>query len=152
MSFLTHLESIVEQVDGAIACSVMGFDGIAVETHQRRRAAGRPSSSTSTAPGSSTPTCSRSSKNAADRLKTGAVAELSVNSEKLITLMRLVNQDYFVVLGLLPDGNYGKGALRAAHHRAQADGRALDRRSAKPATHLPSRRVWFRPCQAGPCR
>ena len=34
MSFLTHLESVVNQVDGAIACSVMGFDGIAVETHQ----------------------------------------------------------------------------------------------------------------------
>jgi hypothetical protein len=34
MSFLTHLESVVKQVDGALACSVMGFDGIAVETHQ----------------------------------------------------------------------------------------------------------------------
>ena len=35
MSFLTHLESVVNQVDGALACSVMGFDGIAVETHQQ---------------------------------------------------------------------------------------------------------------------
>ena len=38
MSFRTHLESVVNQVDGALACSVMGFDGISVETHQKDEA------------------------------------------------------------------------------------------------------------------
>ena len=41
---------------------------------------------------------------------------MSVNTEKVITIMRMVNPDYYVVLALLPDGNYGKGryALRIA--------------------------------------
>ena len=49
-------------------------------------------------------------------LKTGAIGEMSVNTEKVITIMRMVNQDYYVVLAMLPDGNYGKGryALRLA--------------------------------------
>jgi hypothetical protein len=34
----------------------------------------------------------------------------------VLTIMRMVNADYFVVLALLPEGNYGKGryALRLA--------------------------------------
>jgi len=38
MSFRAHLESVVNQVDGALACSVMGFDGISVETFQKDEA------------------------------------------------------------------------------------------------------------------
>ena len=44
----------------------------------------------------------------AETLKTGKVTELSINSENVITLLRMVNQDYFLVVGLLPTGNYGK--------------------------------------------
>jgi hypothetical protein len=34
MGFREHLEGVVGSVDGSVACSVMGFDGIAVETLQ----------------------------------------------------------------------------------------------------------------------
>ena len=49
-------------------------------------------------------------------LKAGAVTEISVNTDKLMTVMRMVNADYYVVLAMTPDGNYGKGryALRLA--------------------------------------
>ena len=108
MSFLTHLEAIVGQVEGAIACSVMGFDGIAVETHQAPAAAAQNASLELTTAWVEYANILSQVKTAAESLKTGAVAELSVNTENLITLMRMVTPEYFLVLGLKPTGNYGK--------------------------------------------
>ncbi|GMU63478.1 MAG: hypothetical protein AMXMBFR34_52410 [Myxococcaceae bacterium] len=109
MSFSDHLRAIVTQVDGAIACSVMGFDGIAVETFQSDATAAAAASLELTNAWVEYANLLMQLKNTAETLKTGKVAELSVNSEKVITLMRMVNADYFLVLGMLPSGNYGKG-------------------------------------------
>lgn len=108
MAFSEHLEHIVRQVDGAIACSVMGFDGIAVETYQADARAADAADLDLTSAWIEFANLLTQLKNTAETLKTGKVAELSVNSERVITLMRLVNDEYFLVLGLLPSGNYGK--------------------------------------------
>jgi predicted regulator of Ras-like GTPase activity (Roadblock/LC7/MglB family) len=108
MSFLAHLESIVGQVDGAIACSVMGFDGIAIETHQPPATAEAANTLEITTAWIEYANVLTQLKNAAELLKTGTIAEVSVNSEHLITLMRMVTPEYFIVLGLKPTGNYGK--------------------------------------------
>jgi predicted regulator of Ras-like GTPase activity (Roadblock/LC7/MglB family) len=112
VSFLAHLQAVVSQVDGALACSVMGFDGIPVETFQDQAAADLDLGTTWVEYAA----VLAQLKNAAPLLKTGGVAEVSINTEKVITVMRLVSPDYFVVLALKPDGNYGKGryALRIA--------------------------------------
>jgi predicted regulator of Ras-like GTPase activity (Roadblock/LC7/MglB family) len=109
MAFSEHLKSIVTQVDGAIACSVMGFDGIAVETYQAEAAAADAAGLELSNAWVEYANLLAQLKNTAETLKTGKVAELSVNTEKVITLMRMVNADYFLVLGLVPSGNYGKG-------------------------------------------
>jgi predicted regulator of Ras-like GTPase activity (Roadblock/LC7/MglB family) len=123
MAFLPHLESVVTQVDGAIACSVMGFDGIAVETYQAPSAADvAVNLDINTAWIEYGNTLSQL-KSGADLLKCGAVAEVSVNTEKLITLMRMVTPEYFVVLALKPEGNYGKGryVLRVTAPKLKAE-------------------------------
>ena len=109
MSFTEHLQGVVSSVDGAIACSVMGFDGIAVETLQSPKAGDAAATLELTNAWVEFGNLLAQLKLTAETLKTGKVAELSVNSEKVITLMRMVNQDYFMVLALLPTGNYGKG-------------------------------------------
>jgi predicted regulator of Ras-like GTPase activity (Roadblock/LC7/MglB family) len=111
--FAEHLKAIVEQVEGAIACSVMGFDGIAVETEPREFTQAALDVDLQAAWVEFANLMSQA-KTTAETLKTGKVSELSVNSEKVITLLRVVNQDYFLVLGLLPTGNFGKAryALR----------------------------------------
>lgn len=116
MAFKEHLEAVVGSVDGSVACSVMGFDGIAVETHQPDARAEDVATLDLQAALVEYGNILGQLKNTAQTLKTGAIAELSVNSEKVLTIMRMVNNDYFVVLALLPDGNYGKGryALRLA--------------------------------------
>lgn len=119
MSFLTHLESVVQQVDGALACSVMGFDGISVETYQKEEAAELELSGAWVEYAN----LLTQLKHAAETLKTGMVQEVSVNSESVLTLMRLVSPDYFLVLALRADGNYGKGryVLRVTAPRIRAE-------------------------------
>jgi predicted regulator of Ras-like GTPase activity (Roadblock/LC7/MglB family) len=119
MSFRTHLESVVNQVDGALACSVMGFDGISVETHQREEAGELELN------GAWVEYANLLSqlKQAAETLKTGDVQEVSINSEHVLTLMRLISPEYFLVLALRADGNYGKGryVLRVTAPRIRAE-------------------------------
>jgi predicted regulator of Ras-like GTPase activity (Roadblock/LC7/MglB family) len=119
MSFRTHLESVVNQVDGALACSVMGFDGISVETYQKEEAAELELSGAWVEYAN----LLAQLKQAAEMLKTGTVTEVSVNSEKVLTLMRLVSPEYFLVLALRVDGNYGKGryVLRVTAPRIKAE-------------------------------
>lgn len=109
MGFTEHLKSVVSAVDGAIACSVMGFDGIAVETHHASTASEVSSELELSTAWVEFANLLSQLRNVAGTLKTGAVTELSVNSEKCLTLMRMVSPDYFLVLGLVPSGNYGKG-------------------------------------------
>jgi predicted regulator of Ras-like GTPase activity (Roadblock/LC7/MglB family) len=119
MSFRAHLESVVNQVDGALACSVMGFDGISVETYQKDEA-GELELNGAWVEYANLLT---QLKNAADVLKTGAVTELSVNSEKVLTIIRLVSPEYFLVLALKAEGNYGKGryVLRVTAPKVRAE-------------------------------
>ena len=119
MGFRETLEEVVGSVSGSVACSVMGFDGIAVETHQPDARAEVAAELDLSAALVEYGNLLGQLKNAAQTLKTGAVAEISVNTEKIMTIMRMVNPDYYVVLALTPDGNYGKGryALRIAAPR-----------------------------------
>jgi predicted regulator of Ras-like GTPase activity (Roadblock/LC7/MglB family) len=119
MSFLTHLESVVNQVEGALACSVMGFDGISVETYQKPDA-GDLELSTAWVEYANV---LGQLKTAAEVLKTGAVSEVSVNTERVLTLMRMVSPDYFLVLAMRADGNYGKGryVLRVTAPKVRAE-------------------------------
>ena len=123
MAFLPHLESVVTQVDGAIACSVMGFDGIAVETFQAAHAADLASQIELNTAWVEYGNALSQLKSGAELLKTGAIAEVSINTEKLITLMRMVTPEYFVVLALKPDGNYGRGryVLRVTAPKLKAE-------------------------------
>jgi predicted regulator of Ras-like GTPase activity (Roadblock/LC7/MglB family) len=116
MGISEHLKTVVSSVDGAIACSIMGFDGIAVETLQAPSKESTSSELELTTAWIEFANLLSQLRNVAGTLKTGAITELSVNTEKCITLMRMINADYFLVLGLLPSGNYGKGryVLRVA--------------------------------------
>ena len=105
MAFLPLLEEVVRSVDGALACSVMGFDGIAVESFQVDGAADLDVQSTLIEYAA----VLQQVRKAAELLKTGAVTEVSINSDQVLTVMRLVTEEYFVVLALKASGNYGKG-------------------------------------------
>jgi predicted regulator of Ras-like GTPase activity (Roadblock/LC7/MglB family) len=119
MSFRSQLESVVSQVDGALACTIMGFDGIAVESHQLA------SAEQLDVNGAWVEFANILSqvKNAMDPEKTGSVTEMTINTEKLVTLIRLISPEYFLALTLKPEGNYGKGryVLRITAPKVRAE-------------------------------
>ena len=109
MAFKEHLEAVCGQVEGAVACSIMGFNGLPVETH-------RVSEPELDLEGLWVEYSSLFGQiqRAAESMRGGQVKEVAIHTDQLTTIARMVNPEYFLVLALSPDGNVGKGrfALR----------------------------------------
>ncbi len=103
MSFLPHLQEVCSAVEGALACSLMASDGIEVETHLVEDSEVDLKSLLV-----EYSHVLHSARQAAELLQAGDVAEVSINTEKLVTVARLVSPEYFLLVALKPDGNYGK--------------------------------------------
>jgi predicted regulator of Ras-like GTPase activity (Roadblock/LC7/MglB family) len=100
--FGTKLEETVKGVAGGKAAILMGFDGIPVDqftgdTEQDIETLGMEFS-----------VLLKEVRKAAEQLDAGVAEELTVRAEKLTTVLRVVNDEYFVALVLAPDGNLGK--------------------------------------------
>lgn len=118
MSFRDQLSRVCTEVDGALAATVMGFDGIPIEHYEHAPAA------------VDIPTLVVEYSNilgeirkAALQLKAGEAMEISIRAEKVVALARVISGEYFLALALTPDGNVGKAryALRVAAPRLKAE-------------------------------
>lgn len=118
MGFKEHLVHIVDSVEGSIACSVMGFDGIPIETYENSQTALDMNTLLVEFSG-----IMSQIRQAAEMLQTGVVSEVSINTERILTIARLLNQENFLVLAMKPDGNYGKGryVLRVTAPKVKAE-------------------------------
>ena len=104
MGFREDLEGICGRVEGAFAASVMGFDGIAVETVEQKP---EPGVEVETLLVEYSSILSQV-RQAAESLQMGKASEVSIRTEKMIAIARLLNADYFAVVALGPDGNVGR--------------------------------------------
>lgn len=103
MAFREHLEQICGAVDGAVVCSVMGFDGIAIDTVERQSA-----DLDVTALLVEYTTLLNQVRGAAGVLQSGEVEEMVISTSRLTALSRPLTSEYFLLLALGPDGNWGK--------------------------------------------
>jgi predicted regulator of Ras-like GTPase activity (Roadblock/LC7/MglB family) len=102
--FKDLLRDMVERTDGSIGGLIMGFDGITLEQYVR--------------PGKEldletvgmewSVVLGQISK-AAEQLDAGVAQEVHIRAEKLTTVIRLLNTEYFIALALTPGANSGKG-------------------------------------------
>ena len=103
--FQDLLKDVVHQTEGALAGLVMGFDGISVETYVR---------GDQEVPfevenvGMEYSVILKEIAKAAELLDSGSAREISIQAEKFTTIIRLINDDYFVAVTIRPEGNYGK--------------------------------------------
>ncbi len=104
MAFREHLQDVCKSVEGAIACSLMGVDGIEVDTHVAAEGDDLDVKSLLVEYSS----VLRSARDAAELHQAGGVSEFSVNTDRLVTVARIVSPEYFMVVALRPEGNYGK--------------------------------------------
>ncbi len=118
--FKDALRQIVDQTEGAIAGLLMGFDGIAVESYTRGEGEhGRDVNEI----GMEFSVILGSIRRAAEQLEAGQTKEVAIAAEHLTTLIRVVNDEYFLALTMRPDGNPGKGrfVLRTAAPKLMAE-------------------------------
>ncbi len=101
--FNQYLKQVVESVDGGIGALLMGLDGIAVETYIRE---GHKIDITTL--GMEFSFILGQVKKASDILRLGGVHELTIKSESLVLVVRMINPDYFLAVVLDADGNFGK--------------------------------------------
>ena len=118
MGFREHLQDICEGVEGAVACSVMGFDGISIDTHEA--AAGDLDIPNLLVEYT---TLLNQVRSAAGVLQSGGVKELVVATDQLTTLARPLNSEYYLLLALKPDSNWGKARymMRITAAKVQAE-------------------------------
>ncbi len=102
--FKESLRRLVDDTDGGLASLLMDFEGIPLETYSREGA-----SFDIEAVGAEVSVVVKSIQRATEMLDAGEAREVAFKSDKLVTLIRVLNENYFVALALSPDGNLGKG-------------------------------------------
>lgn len=102
--FREALQEVVTGTEGGVAALVMGFDGIAVDHYVRDD--GQLDVDTI---GMEYSVVLKDIQKAADMLDSGKAQEVAVRAERMTTVMRLINDQYFVALAIQPEGNVGRG-------------------------------------------
>ena len=105
MNFKEHLESILGRVEGGVGALIMGTDGIAVE--KVLGAAGSDANLDIAA--AEFISVVRGAQRASANMGFGPLRELVVTTDQFYFLLRLMAQDYFLVLVLGQGGNLGRG-------------------------------------------
>lgn len=99
--FRKVLSDVRDRVEGTLAISLIGLDGIAVETINDARVP-------LDVLGAEFGGFIRSIRLSNTELNTGAVKQFALVTEKYVTFLSEVTSEYYILLVLRPDGNYGR--------------------------------------------
>jgi predicted regulator of Ras-like GTPase activity (Roadblock/LC7/MglB family) len=98
------LLQLLSQVPGARSATVMGFDGIAIDSKDSMMADG-----TEAAAAVEVAAVTSQLKRAAEGIGAGDVREITLETDGLTTLLRPLTSEYCLALTIGPDGLTGKG-------------------------------------------
>jgi predicted regulator of Ras-like GTPase activity (Roadblock/LC7/MglB family) len=101
--FREALRNIVENTDGGVAGLIMDSEGISVEAYAKD------TSLDITTIGIEFGVVLGSIRRAAESLEAGQPREVAIATDKMVTLIRTLGDNYFLALALRPEGNLGKG-------------------------------------------
>jgi predicted regulator of Ras-like GTPase activity (Roadblock/LC7/MglB family) len=104
MSFRETLKVLVGNVEGGQGAVIMGYDGIPIDEYIKDDV-----SLDVQLLSVEYATLLKEIKRTIDVLKTGDMEEVSITTGLSRIIVRPVNQDFFVVLVLKKEGNFGKG-------------------------------------------
>jgi len=116
MSFSSILRSIVDGCGGGLGAALMGNDGIAIDQVTASAAPGADRSEDVSAAGIEFGRILEEIRKASDALSGGAVTEVVVSLARFHLVLRVVDDETFVVLALAPDGNLGKARYLIRRH------------------------------------
>jgi predicted regulator of Ras-like GTPase activity (Roadblock/LC7/MglB family) len=101
--FKEILQDLVERTEGGVAGLLMAADGIAIDQYAK---GDEPFDIESI--GMEYSVVLKGLQRAGQMLDAGATNEVSVQTERLTTVLRLLSDDYFVAIAIEPGGNIGK--------------------------------------------
>jgi predicted regulator of Ras-like GTPase activity (Roadblock/LC7/MglB family) len=104
--FKSVLQNIRDRVEGAMAVSLIGLDGIAVESIKN---GGVPLDVLGAEFGRFIKSIRPNPE-----LNTGDVLQFALVAEKYVTFLSAVTPEYFLLLVMRPDGNYGRARFELA--------------------------------------
>jgi predicted regulator of Ras-like GTPase activity (Roadblock/LC7/MglB family) len=102
--FKEELQSVVDGTDGGLAGLLMDFEGIPLETYTKDQ-----QDIDIEVVGAEVSVVVKAIQRATEMLDAGATHEVAFKSEKMVTLIRVINESYFVAMTMSPEGNFGKG-------------------------------------------
>ena len=100
--FGTILKDTVENVKGARAAILMGFDGIPVDAYTGD------TDSDIESIGMEFSVLIKEVQSAAQQLEAGRTDEITIRTEKFSTILRILNDEYFLAISVDANGNLGK--------------------------------------------
>jgi len=103
MPFIDILKEVVTGTDGALGALVVGVDGISVEEFSLDKDIDLQSMTVEYA------TLLKEIERGSQASQLGSTKEVTVMAEKAMIMLRRLNEEYFIVLIIKPDGNFGKG-------------------------------------------
>lgn len=101
--FKQMLQEVVDRTEGGIAGLLMGLDGIPVEQYISPNA----SLDVETI-GMEFSVILKNIRNASELLEAGQAQDVSIRAERMTTVVRYLNEEYFVAVAIAPEGNAGK--------------------------------------------
>lgn len=104
MSLRESLNTIVRNVDGALAAIIMAYDGIPIDEVTVEQ-----SDFDTQLLSVEYATVLKEIKRAVDVIKMGDLEEVSISTARTSVLVRVLNEDLFAALIMSRDGNIGKG-------------------------------------------
>jgi len=116
MSFQPILRSIVDECGGGLGIALMGPDGIPIDQTLAATASARDFEDELGAAGVEFGRILEEMGKASDALGGGAVSEATVALARFTLILRVVDEESFVVLALRPDGNLGKARYLIRRH------------------------------------
>ena len=102
--FKEVLETIIERTEGSLGALIMGLDGLAVERSLKQE--GQEANLDIAA--AEFTSLVKNAQRAGKDTGLGGLRELVISLDDAVVIMRLLGQDYFVVLAISPDGNLGR--------------------------------------------
>ncbi len=103
MSFSDILQEVVHGTEGALGAVIVGLDGIPVEEYSVGDGMDIQSMTVEFS------ALLKEIEKGSQASQMGSTREVSVIADKAMIMLRRLNEEYFFVLIIKPDGNFGKG-------------------------------------------
>ena len=103
MAFAQILKDVVNDTDGALGALIVGIDGIPVEEFAITEDLDLQSMTVEYS------TLLKEIEKGSQAAQLGSTKEVTVLADKAMIMLRRLNDEYFMVLIIKPDGNFGKG-------------------------------------------